>query len=70
MPNLMTAAEVASRLEMPRREVLRLVDRGRLHPAMKLDGLRGAYLFDPANVDALADELATPAPETTDEVAR
>lgn len=58
MPNLMTAAEVAAQLDRPRREVIRLVERGALRPAMKLDGVRGAYLFDPADVAALAAERA------------
>lgn len=58
MSNLITAAQAADLLDRPRREVVRLVERGDLVPAMKLEGLRGAYLFDPAAVEALAVERA------------
>ena len=53
MPNIdpLTTAEVADRLGCDTRTVARHVERGNLTPAMKLPGLRGAYLFDPAEVD-------------------
>ena len=38
--------------------VTRLVKAGRLVPATKLPGLRGAYLFERADVEALAAERA------------
>lgn len=37
-------------------EVSRLVRSGKLHPTRKLPGLRGPYLFDRAEVIALAEE--------------
>ena len=55
---LIGAASVSAILGCSRREVTRLVERGVLEPAMKLDGLRGAYLFDPDVVAALAAERA------------
>lgn len=48
-----TAARV---LGITRRQVLRLVEIGHLRPVAKMEGTTGAYLFDPAEVDALADE--------------
>lgn len=65
-PTLMSTREVARCLGVSVPTVTRLAREERLNPAQKLDGLRGAYLFDPADVAALADELATPAPKTTD----
>lgn len=53
-----TAAETAAVLEIPRRDVVRLVERGDLVPAMKLPGRTGAFLFHPASVEALAQERA------------
>jgi excisionase family DNA binding protein len=50
-----TTAEVARRLDLPRREVVRLVKRGALD-AKKLPGKTGALLFAPEAVDALAAE--------------
>lgn len=51
MPNdYMTTAEVAAALEVSRQAILQRVESGSLRPAMKLPGLRGAYLFDPADV--------------------
>ena len=38
--------------------ITRLVRSGQLTPAMKLPGLRGAYLFNRADVEALAAERA------------
>lgn len=66
MPMLIGTREVADLLGCSRRDVVRLVERERLTPAQKLPSATGAYLFDPADVGALADELATPAPEATD----
>lgn len=54
--DLITAADAAAILDRPRRTVIRLVERGDLKPAMKLPGIRGAYLFDPDHVRALAAE--------------
>lgn len=52
MTDLLTAAETAQRLNVDRSVVLKLANSGRLPVAMKLPGRTGAYLFDPADVDA------------------
>ena len=51
----LTTAQIADRLGRDPRHVLRLVERGRLVPLAKLPGRTGAYLFNPADVDALVD---------------
>lgn len=56
---LLTAAEVARRLGMSRRHVTRLANDGSLPTVMKLDGVRGAYLFDPDVVDRFIGERAS-----------
>lgn len=38
------------------RQVIRRVERGELTPVQKLPGIRGAYLFDRADVEALLAE--------------
>ncbi|MEV7972853.1 helix-turn-helix domain-containing protein [Cellulomonas sp. NPDC089187] len=53
---MLTTAEVCTRLGTDRKTVRRLVDRGSLTPAFKLPGVTGAYLFDRAEVEALAAE--------------
>lgn len=45
-PNLMTTRAAADALGVSTREVARRVERGALDPAVKLPGLRGAFLFD------------------------
>ena len=52
MPDLITAAQVATIKGVLPRQVARWVASGRLAYAQKLDGKTGAYLFDPAAVDA------------------
>lgn len=52
--NLITATEAAAILGQTVRNVARLAGTGKLEPAKKLPGLRGAYLFNPDDVDALA----------------
>jgi len=61
MPNddTLTTAEVAERLRTDRKGVRRLIAAGALTPAKKLPGKTGAYLFHPAEVDALALERAS-----------
>lgn len=54
-----TTAEVVQRLGVTRKVVRRLVEHGDLVPAQKLPGKTGAYLFDPADVDALTAERAS-----------
>lgn len=41
------------------RKFIRRVERGEITPAMKLDGIRGAYLFNRSDVEALAGERAS-----------
>lgn len=58
MPNrqtLMTTAEVATALGRDRSVILKRVRAGELTPVHKLDGLRGAYLFDRASITAIAE---------------
>jgi excisionase family DNA binding protein len=55
---LQTTAQVAERLGLTPRTIARMVDDGRITAATKLPGERGAYLFDPAEVDRVAAELA------------
>lgn len=65
MPNsqleLIGTTEVAERLARDTSTVHRLVAAGRLRPAAKAPGLRGAYLFDPAEVDRFLEDEAEPA---------
>jgi hypothetical protein len=56
--NLLTSAQVAERLSRDIRTVHRMVDDGRIEAATKLPGETGAYLFEPAEVDRVAAELA------------
>lgn len=51
---LLTTSEVASALGISVQTVSRWVSIGRLEPVRKLPGLRGAFLFSPADIDALA----------------
>lgn len=56
MPNvdsLMTTAEVADAFGRDRSVILKRVRAGELTPTHKLDGLRGAYLFDRSAIEAL-----------------
>lgn len=50
----MTTAQVADALHVGVRAVARLVERRALEPAIKLPGVRGAYLFDPEAVREFA----------------
>lgn len=54
----MTTADVAQALGVSVRTVARYVERGTLAPSLRLPGLRGAHLFDPADVERLARERA------------
>jgi len=44
--DLVTTRDVAAAFGVSTREVARRVERGALDPAVKLPGLRGAFLFD------------------------
>jgi excisionase family DNA binding protein len=56
---LITTTEAAARVGMPRRSFLRAVEDGRVTPAQKLDGIRGAYLFEAETIDTFAAERAS-----------
>lgn len=51
----MTAVDVARRLGVSRTQVARLTQSGRIASAAKAPGIRGAYLFDPAEVERYAE---------------
>lgn len=49
--SLLRSSEVCEALNIDRSTLSRWVAAGRIQPAMKLDGLRGAFLFDRAEVE-------------------
>lgn len=51
---LITAKQAGEILGIATRTVHQRIEYGRLYPAMKLDGPRGAYLFDRAYVESIA----------------
>ena len=59
MPNAehLNTREVADRLGKDVATVNRYVRTGKLQPTFQFPGLRGARLFDPADVEALAADL-------------
>jgi len=57
-PDLLPTSEVASIYGCDVRTVHRLVERGRLTPAIKAPGKRGALLFRRTDVLALAVQMA------------
>lgn len=54
MPSLMTTRETAKKLKVTPSTVARMVHRGELPMAAKAPGRRGAMLFSPFDVQALA----------------
>lgn len=54
--DLLATAEAAARLGITPRHVARLVLDGKLTPAAKAPGIRGAYLFDRSQIEALAKD--------------
>lgn len=58
MPNtdteLISTRQAADLLGENVRKTIRRVERGQLTPAKKLEGLRGAYLFDQSVIESLA----------------
>ena len=54
--DLLTTAEVAVLLGVSPREVARRVSTGSLEAMAKLPGVRGAYVFERAAIEALAGE--------------
>jgi len=55
---LIPSAEVCRRLGIDRSTLSRWVAAGKITPAMKLDGPRGAFLFTEAAIEALAKAVA------------
>ena len=55
---LLTSAEVCERLGIDRSTLSRWVQTGRIAPAMKAPGLRGAYFFTDAEVERVKAEAA------------
>jgi len=51
---LITTREASELIRESVRQTIRRVERGQLTPAKKLPGLRGSYLFDRADIDALS----------------
>ena len=51
---LESTLDVAQRLKVSRRTVARLVRSGELTPIIKAPGPKGAYLFDPTEVERVA----------------
>lgn len=49
--SLMTSAEVCDRLGIDRSTLSRWVAAKRITPALKMPGVRGPFLFDPAEVE-------------------
>lgn len=48
---LLTSEQVCEALDIDRSTLSRWATSGRIEPAMKLPGIRGAYLFAPAEVE-------------------
>lgn len=69
MPSLMTTRETAKKLKVAPSTVARMVHRGELPMSAKAPGRRGAMLFSPADVQALADRRQASAERLSDEAA-
>ena len=54
-----TSRDAAARLGVDVRTLHRWTKAGRIAPLLKVPGYRGAYVFDVADVEALAAERAT-----------
>lgn len=52
--SLIGVAEASEIAGIDRRTIHRMVDRGELAPASKLPGLRGAYIFNRADIERIA----------------
>lgn len=52
---LVNSADAAQRIGVSRSTLQRMVNLGQLRPVGKGPGLRGAYLFDAADIDRVAD---------------
>ena len=69
MPSLMTTRETAKKLKVAPSTVARMVHRGELPMSAKAPGRRGAMLFSPADVQALADRRQASAERLSDKAA-
>lgn len=49
-------AEASELTGLDRRTIHRMVERGELKPVSKLPGLRGAYIFNRADIERIAAE--------------
>ena len=58
---LLTTNQAAERLFTNRHGLAKYIAEGRIEPAHQLPGSKGAYLYDPEDVDRLAEELAAEA---------
>lgn len=58
LDELVTSAEVCAELGIDRSTLTRWVQAGRIEPAHKFPGLRGAYLFTRAEVARVKAEVA------------
>lgn len=56
---LMPTAEVAAALRISTRQVARLVESGAIEPIVRAPGVRGAFLFDAADVKAFVESRAS-----------
>ena len=54
-----TSAGVCALLKIDRSTLSRWVAAGKITPAVKAPGLRGAFLFDPAEVRRLSEQVAS-----------
>lgn len=57
-PNLLPSADVCAELHIDRSTLSRWVAMGRITPAIKLPGLRGAFMFDADEVERVKGEAA------------
>jgi predicted site-specific integrase-resolvase len=56
LEDLLTSVQTAERLGIDRATLTRWVQAGRITPVMKLPGIRGPALFDPADVERVRVE--------------
>lgn len=54
--NLLSTADAAARVGVSVRTLNRMAEDGRITPAAKAPGLRGGYLYEPAEVERVAAE--------------
>lgn len=52
--DLMATADVVAMLGLSNSTIIRMVDDGKLSPAFKAPGIRGAYFFNRSEIEAMA----------------